>query len=173
VCHILGISSWPFNDFPDADELFHRRENTVLRGQLFEKTHEDPSTVAVSRNVFVIPNALVADQFKPSQISDLSQPSSKPLCCYALPGRRSCFNFQVTIVVISRLAYRKGIDLLVAAAPRICSAFPNVKFVIGEAPSFPVCWVLLIFVGFFQRWNWAQTERVAANERKTFASRSH
>ena len=37
----------------------------------------------------------------------------------------------VTIVVISRLAYRKGIDLLVAAAPRICEAFPNVRFVVG------------------------------------------
>lgn len=38
----------------------------------------------------------------------------------------------VTIVVLSRLAYRKGIDLLVATAPRICKLFPNVNFVIGE-----------------------------------------
>jgi len=37
----------------------------------------------------------------------------------------------VTIVVLSRLAYRKGIDLLVAAAPRICARFPHVHFVIG------------------------------------------
>jgi phosphatidylinositol glycan class A protein len=37
----------------------------------------------------------------------------------------------VTIVVISRLAYRKGVDLLVATAPRICAAFPNVRFVVG------------------------------------------
>ncbi|KAI0315054.1 hypothetical protein OF83DRAFT_1085218, partial [Amylostereum chailletii] len=36
-----------------------------------------------------------------------------------------------TIVVISRLAYRKGVDLLVASAPRICAAFPNVNFVVG------------------------------------------
>ena len=43
----------------------------------------------------------------------------------------TCPLFKVTIVVVSRLAYRKGIDLLVAAAPRICSAFPNVKFLIG------------------------------------------
>jgi len=35
-------------------------------------------------------------------------------------------------VVLSRLAYRNGIDLLVAAAPRICSAFPKVKFLIGN-----------------------------------------
>ena len=37
----------------------------------------------------------------------------------------------VTIVVISRLAYRKGVDLLVATAPRICAKFPEVNFVIG------------------------------------------
>lgn len=37
----------------------------------------------------------------------------------------------VTIVVISRLVYRKGIDLLVASAPTICSMFPDVRFVVG------------------------------------------
>lgn len=42
----------------------------------------------------------------------------------------------VTIIVVSRLAYRKGVDLLVATAPRICAAFPNVRFVVG------VCLVL-------------------------------
>ncbi len=36
----------------------------------------------------------------------------------------------MTIVVFSRLAYRKGVDL-VATAPRICSAFPNIRFVVG------------------------------------------
>jgi len=86
------------------------RENTVLRGQLFERYDDDPSTLSVSRNVYVIPNALVADQFKPSP------PKSAET---------------ITIVVLSRLAYRKGIDLLVATAPRICEAFPNVKFLIG------------------------------------------
>lgn len=33
--------------------------------------------------------------------------------------------------MLSRLAYRKGIDLLVATAPRICAKFPHVHFVIG------------------------------------------
>lgn len=37
----------------------------------------------------------------------------------------------VTIVVLSRLVYRKGIDLLVAVIPRICEAHPKVRFVIG------------------------------------------
>lgn len=42
----------------------------------------------------------------------------------------------VTIVVLSRLAYRKGIDLLVGTAPRICAAFPNVRFVVGELSAY-------------------------------------
>lgn len=47
---------------------------------------------------------------------------------HSLTGLRT-----VTIVVLSRLAYRKGIDLLVATAPRICALFPNVNFVVGES----------------------------------------
>lgn len=37
----------------------------------------------------------------------------------------------VTIVTVSRLVYRKGIDLLVASAPTICDLFPEVCFVVG------------------------------------------
>ncbi|KAF8632173.1 hypothetical protein AX17_004914, partial [Amanita inopinata Kibby_2008] len=86
------------------------RENTVLRGKLFERDESDPSTLAVRKNIYVIPNALVAGQFKPCP----PEPSDT-----------------ITIVVLSRLAYRKGIDLLIATAPRICTTFPNVNFVIG------------------------------------------
>ncbi|KAG8216346.1 glycosyltransferase family 4 protein [Butyriboletus roseoflavus] len=87
------------------------RENTVLRGQLFEPSEEDPSVSVVRSSVYTIPNALVAEQFTPS-------PQPQPL-------------ETINIVVISRLAYRKGIDLLVATAPRICAAFPNVNFIVG------------------------------------------
>ncbi|KAJ3007552.1 hypothetical protein NUW54_g3508 [Trametes sanguinea] len=75
------------------------RENTVLRARILPD------------RVYVIPNALVAEQFRPSPIP---------------PGGDT-----ITVVVLSRLAYRKGIDLLVATAPRICARFPNVRFVIG------------------------------------------
>jgi len=75
------------------------RENTVLRSNLPPKS------------VYVIPNAIVADHFRPA--------SSRPPTDI------------ITIIVISRLAYRKGVDLLVATAPRICAAFPNVRFVVG------------------------------------------
>ncbi|KAA1465916.1 transferase [Dentipellis sp. KUC8613] len=75
------------------------RENTVLRAKL------PPD------HVYVIPNAIVADQFQPAEVPPPVD--------------------TITIVVVSRLAYRKGIDLLVATAPRICAAFPNVQFVVG------------------------------------------
>ncbi|WWC88843.1 uncharacterized protein L201_003758 [Kwoniella dendrophila CBS 6074] len=65
----------------------------------------DPSIVSV------IPNALVAEDFTPD-------PSK------ADPN-------YITIVVISRLYYRKGIDLLIASCPHICKLFPKVKFIIG------------------------------------------
>ncbi|KAL4073683.1 glycosyltransferase family 4 protein [Scleroderma citrinum] len=87
------------------------RENTVLRGQLFEPSDDDPSVSVVRPSVYTIPNALVAEQFTPSP---QPQPSET-----------------INIVVLSRLAYRKGIDLLVATAPRVCAAFPNVKFIVG------------------------------------------
>ncbi|KAF9235599.1 glycosyltransferase family 4 protein [Melanogaster broomeanus] len=87
------------------------RENTVLRGQLFEPSEDDTSVSVVRPSVYTIPNALVAEQFTPS-----SQPRPSET---------------INIVVISRLAYRKGIDLLVATAPRICAAFPNVQFIVG------------------------------------------
>ncbi|KAH9812864.1 family 4 glycosyltransferase [Melampsora americana] len=75
------------------------KENLVLRALL------NPDLV------YVIPNAIVADSFKP----DSKKPQYR----------------DVTIVCVSRLAYRKGIDLLIAAIPKVCSAHPQVRFLIG------------------------------------------
>jgi Glycosyltransferase len=61
--------------------------------------------------VHAIPNAIDADKFVP----DISKRCTK----------------RIKIVVISRLVYRKGVDLLVGIIPRICSEFQNVDFVIG------------------------------------------
>uniref|UniRef100_A0A0R3VTV4 GlcNAc-PI synthesis protein n=1 Tax=Taenia asiatica TaxID=60517 RepID=A0A0R3VTV4_TAEAS len=36
-----------------------------------------------------------------------------------------------TVVVVSRLVYRKGADLLAAIIPPLCSTFPNLRFIIG------------------------------------------
>ncbi|KIJ29273.1 glycosyltransferase family 4 protein [Sphaerobolus stellatus SS14] len=65
----------------------------------------------VPRIVHVIPSALLTDQFRPAEV----------------PPPTDIIN----IVVISRLVYRKGIDLLVATAPRVCARFPNVRFLVG------------------------------------------
>lgn len=82
--------------------------------------------------VSVIPNAVVASNFRP-----LHHPS------YPTPGQllpalqpRIGPHDTITIVVVSRLFYNKGTDLLVAAIPRILSADPHVKFIIaGSGPK--------------------------------------
>ncbi|CEQ39130.1 SPOSA6832_00631, partial [Sporobolomyces salmonicolor] len=85
-----------------ADSSFQipSKENTVLRGSL------NPSIV------HVIPNAVVAGQFRPAEpvppVPDI-----------------------LTIVCITRLVYRKGIDLLIAALPKVCALHPDVRFLIG------------------------------------------
>jgi len=61
--------------------------------------------------VSVIPNALVAENFEPDP--SIADPE------------------HITIVIISRLFYNKGTDLLVAAIPRICNVDPSVRFIIG------------------------------------------
>lgn len=57
--------------------------------------------------VFVVPNAVDTAMFTPS------------------PNRLSCD--EIVIVVISRLVYRKGADLLVEVIPEVCRLFPNVS----------------------------------------------
>ena len=42
----------------------------------------------------------------------------------------------MTIVVVSRLVYRKGIDLLAGVIPFVCAKYPSIKFLIGgEGPK--------------------------------------
>lgn len=62
-------------------------------------------------SVSVIPNAVVAAQFVPS----IAPPDPN----------------WITIVILSRHVYRKGIDLLIAIVPRICELYSNVRFLIG------------------------------------------
>eukprot|EP00252_Welwitschia_mirabilis_P001241 TRINITY_DN11137_c0_g2_i1.p1 TRINITY_DN11137_c0_g2~~TRINITY_DN11137_c0_g2_i1.p1 ORF type:complete len:207 (-),score=36.33 TRINITY_DN11137_c0_g2_i1:372-992(-) len=61
--------------------------------------------------VFVIPNAVDTAMFKP-------YPSCRP-------------SNEIVIVVISRLVYRKGADLLVEVIPEVCRTHSNVRFIIG------------------------------------------
>ncbi|XP_059455530.1 phosphatidylinositol N-acetylglucosaminyltransferase subunit A [Corylus avellana] len=61
--------------------------------------------------VFVIPNAVDTAMFKPAT----ERPSGN----------------EIVIVVISRLVYRKGADLLVEVIPEVCRIYPNVRFIVG------------------------------------------
>ncbi|KAL1883338.1 Phosphatidylinositol N-acetylglucosaminyltransferase GPI3 subunit [Diaporthe australafricana] len=105
------------------------KENTVLRASL------DPLMVSV------IPNAVVADNFKPLDLAvegsgTGSTNSSFGNDYYPVPAHRLGPHDTVTIVVISRLFYNKGIDLLVAAIPRILDHQPNTRFIIaGSGPK--------------------------------------
>ncbi|KAI0205731.1 glycosyltransferase family 4 protein [Astrocystis sublimbata] len=97
------------------------KENTVLRAAL------DPLMVSV------IPNALVSDDFKPLPRPD---PSNLPYMQHPLPAHPLGPNDTLTIVVVSRLFYNKGTDLLTAAIPRILEVHPNTRFIIaGSGPK--------------------------------------
>eukprot|EP00939_MAST-03C_sp_MAST-3C-sp1_P002870 g2870.t1 len=85
------------------------RENLVLRASL------PPSIISV------IPNAIDANQFTPSEKKKRFDAGLD------LAGKPRTIN----VVVVSRLVYRKGIDLLIRVVPKICESFPNVNFLIG------------------------------------------
>ncbi|WIA35689.1 hypothetical protein OEZ86_004095 [Tetradesmus obliquus] len=78
------------------------KENTVLRASLH------PAAVSV------IPNAVDASEFEPHP----NQP-------------RYTLGSPVTIIALSRLVYRKGIDILALVIPEICHRHPHVNFIIG------------------------------------------
>jgi hypothetical protein len=75
----------------------------------------------------------------------------------------------VNIVVISRLAYRKGIDLLVATAPRICAAFPNVNFIVGACAPHSM-WMCRSTQ---PRWRRPEIERLAPSARTSSSPRPY
>ena len=48
-------------------------------------------------------------------------------------------NGRVTVVALSRLVYRKGVDLLNVVIPAVCRRQPHVDFIIGALSAF-ACW---------------------------------
>ncbi|KAI8058671.1 uncharacterized protein B0P05DRAFT_581558 [Gilbertella persicaria] len=119
LCHEAILHNHSLFGFADASSIL---TNKLLKFTLSDVDHvicvshtSKENTVlraALSpRNVSVIPNAVVASQFLPDPSA--SDPN------------------WITIVVISRLVYRKGVDLLVAIIPRICETYKHVRFIIG------------------------------------------
>jgi phosphatidylinositol N-acetylglucosaminyltransferase subunit A len=85
------------------------RDNLILRAKL------DPAMVRV------IPNAVDPSKFTPretllNQHQEQFQPHQDD---------------RIKVVVVSRLVYRKGVDLLVGIIPKICHAFDHVDFIVG------------------------------------------
>ena len=91
--------------------------------------------------VSVIPNAVVAENFMPLAYDRNSKEmhsntTSNDASTSLLPRRQIGVDDIVTIVVISRLFYNKGTDLLIAAIPRILANDPQVRFIIaGSGPK--------------------------------------
>lgn len=90
--------------------------------------------------VSVIPNAVVAENFEPLALQKKPKPGQMISPYDARPppppARHLGPHDTITIVVISRLFYNKGTDLLIAAIPRILAADQNVRFIIaGSGPK--------------------------------------
>lgn len=86
--------------------------------------------------VSVIPNAVVADNFRSLTVGESQAGVTDTRRSNPLSPNHPGSHDTITIVVISRLFYNKGTDLLIAAIPRICAAHPNVRFIIaGSGPK--------------------------------------
>lgn len=83
------------------------RENTVLRARI------------APHRASVIPNATDTSAFTPPDDLKYSSWASK------------IDKEGLTIVVITRLVYRKGSDLFIDVIPEICKRYPEIKWVIG------------------------------------------
>ena len=90
--------------------------------------------------VSVIPNAVVAENFEPLGYNKSNKNNQMGNHRDARPPPPPHHHLgpedTITIVVISRLFYNKGTDLLIAAIPRILASDPNVRFIIaGSGPK--------------------------------------
>ena len=104
--HINKLITWSFRDLDAAICVSHAcKDNFVLRAKY------DPT------KTFTIPNAVDSQKFSPD-------PSIREREIAKNPD-------QINIVFISRLEYRKGVDLLIGIIPKILAQFDNVHFIIG------------------------------------------
>lgn len=98
------ISKWNFRDLDQAIAVSHIcKENYCMRCK------HDPN------RTYVIPNAVDTSQFFPDESRFKAMAEGDT----------------IKIVYVSRLQYRKGVDLLIGLIPRILDQFDNVKFIIG------------------------------------------
>jgi phosphatidylinositol glycan class A protein len=100
--HLNKVMKFSMSTVDAAIGVSHTcRENLVLRASL------SPDRVAT------IPNAVDATKFTPPDAA--TRGPADP----------------ITVVIISRLVYRKGIDLVARAIPIVCAQDPRVRFLVG------------------------------------------
>jgi len=87
------------------------RDNLILRARL------DPNKIDV------IPNAVDPSKFTPSGAETKATSSNS--------NKDDDDDGRIKVVVVSRLVYRKGVDLLVGIIPKVCELFPRVDFIVG------------------------------------------
>ncbi|XP_078736796.1 LOW QUALITY PROTEIN: phosphatidylinositol N-acetylglucosaminyltransferase subunit A [Lampetra fluviatilis] len=93
------------------------RENTALRAGL------------APRRVSVVPNAVDTTRFRPPEWPRRAADGEPDTVGSRRPGR-------ITVVVVSRLVYRKGIDLLAGIIPELTARHPDLHFLVGgEGPK--------------------------------------
>ena len=91
------------------------RANTILRA------------CVPPQRVCVIPNAVDASRFRPRSVpSHGAEDQSHHPCSLSDSDEPD-----LTVVVMSRLVYRKGIDLLAVVLPALCDRFPTANFLVG------------------------------------------
>jgi phosphatidylinositol N-acetylglucosaminyltransferase subunit A len=89
------------------------RDNFILRTRMMQQQTNQ-------QRVFVIPNAVDPTQFTPAAVTTttITTRIQQP------PGR-------IKVVFVSRLVFRKGVDLLVGIIPAVCQRLSHVDFIIG------------------------------------------
>lgn len=104
--NINKLIKWSFRDLDAAICVSNAcKDNFVLRAKI------DP------QKTFTIPNAVDFNRFTPNFAIREQELKNNPE--------------QINIVYISRLQYRKGVDLLIPLIPKILAKFENVHFIIG------------------------------------------
>nr|KAI8731792.1 phosphatidylinositol N-acetylglucosaminyltransferase subunit A [Biomphalaria glabrata] len=105
--------------FADASSIL---TNKVLNFSLVDCTH----TICVSHTCRE--NTVLRSNISPSLVSVI--PNAVDSTVF-LPDPTQRQPGKITVVVISRLVYRKGIDLLAGIIPTITSKYPQVQFIVG------------------------------------------
>jgi phosphatidylinositol N-acetylglucosaminyltransferase subunit A len=124
------------------------RDNLILRAKLLRQDEEKEENEVDQQHpiIAVIPNAVDSSKFTPfgddddddddDNDNDNDNDGDNQVRLRTKESRDEDISNldddgRIRIVVVSRLVYRKGVDLLVGIIPKICSRLDNVDFIIG------------------------------------------